>query len=139
MDTNANAPAEAVAPKATVKRANAVKLVSSNPLVGEAIVAMGLRLRRARIARDIPIAEMARRMGIQANTLRRLEMGAPGVALETLALALWQMNLLSHMGSICAPGADPEGDRLAEMRAPTRARGARALAEGQWPALGRLG
>lgn len=76
-------------------------------------------------------------MGVQQGTLSRLEHGAPGVSMQTLALALWHLNLLEQFHQVCAPGTDPEGDRLAQLRQPSRARG-RRLGGGGWDNLKKL-
>jgi DNA-binding XRE family transcriptional regulator len=113
------------------------RTASKHPEASVTLQALGVRLQQARVRRDITLAEMAERMGVQPRTLSRLENGAPGVALETLALVLWHMNLLEQLDAICAPGTDPEGERLGAMRAPKRARGARATTGG-WDTLRRL-
>jgi DNA-binding XRE family transcriptional regulator len=110
---------------------------SKHPEARAVLTALGARLQRARVRRDITLREMAKRMGVEARTLSRLESGAPGVALETMALVLWHMNLLEQLDGICAPGTDPEGERLAEVRSPKRARGERA-AGGAWDTLQKL-
>jgi DNA-binding XRE family transcriptional regulator len=102
------------------------------------LVALGDRIRRARVARDVTLAEMAQRMGVQPRTLSRLERGAPGVGIETLALALWNMGLLAHMSDVAASHLDAEGQRLADLRQPSRARGSRQLKSSGWDALDKL-
>ncbi len=114
------------------------KQSSAHPEAQIALVALGERLRKARVARDVTLVEMAKRIGIQPGTLGRLEKGAPGVSVEALALALWQMGLLNNLDAIAAPENDPEGQRLADLRRPTRARGGKSLAGSAWDALHRL-
>lgn len=103
-----------------------------------ALEALGEQLRRARVARDLTLDDLAARMGVGRQTLARMEAGAPGVSIEALGLALWNMNLLDHLASIAAPANDPEGQRLAELRAPSRARGRKALASAGWDSLNKI-
>lgn len=114
------------------------KAASEHPEAQLALVALGDRLRRARVARDITLAEMAKRIGIQPGTLGRLERGAPGVSVEALALALWQMGLLANLEHVASAENDPEGQRLADLRRPVRARGGKTLPGSGWDALHRL-
>ncbi|MDL5034271.1 helix-turn-helix transcriptional regulator [Pelomonas sp. APW6] len=119
--------------------ANATARTSStNPEVSASLSALGERLRRARIARDVTLAEMAQRMGVQPSTLSRLERGAPGAGIEVMALALWHMGLLSHLNDVAAAHLDAEGQRLAELRQPSRARGRRQLKSAGWDGLDKL-
>lgn len=99
---------------------------------------LGEQLRRARIARDMTLDDLAARMGVGRQTLARLEAGAPGVSLEALGLALWNMNLLEHLAQIAAAANDPEGQRLADLRAPSRARGRKSLRSAGWESLNKL-
>lgn len=114
------------------------KSASEHPVVREALAELGARVRAARIARDLTQDELAARTGVQAGTLGRLEKGAPGVSVETLALVLWQLNLLDHLEGVAAAANDPEGQRLAALRAPRRARGRQALPSTGWDVLDRL-
>jgi len=114
------------------------KLASDHPEAQVALVALGQRLRVARVSRDITLADMAKRMGVTPNTLGRLERGAPGVSMETLALALWHMGLIEHLSGVAAADADAEGQRLATLRAPARARGRNSLNSSGWSNLDKL-
>ena len=112
---------------------------ADNPAIQDTLRRLGENLRAARVARDVSLADAARRAGLSIQTLRALERGAPGVSLETVALILWQMNMLEHLMAVADPAADEEGRRLAVLRAPTRARGARNQSAGQkaqWTSIG---
>lgn len=111
---------------------------ADNPMVAAALLGVGERIRQARVARDWTLSEMSVRIGVQAKTLGRLERGAPGVSIETLALVLWHMNLLEHLDSLALPQNDPEGQRLALLRAPRRARGGSRLGSSGWEDLDKL-
>jgi hypothetical protein len=77
-------------------------------------------------------------MNLNAHTLGRLEKGAPGVAVETLALALWHMGLLDHLDHVADPAADETGRRMAAARAPNRARGERVALDSGFEVLDKL-
>ena len=127
------------APKDTETATTATARTSStNPEVSASLAALGERFRRARVARDVTLADMAQRMGVQPRTLMRLERGAPGVGIEVMALALWHMGLLSHLNDVAAAHLDAEGQRLAELRQPSRARGRRQLKSAGWDGLDKL-
>lgn len=116
------------------------RTASSNPEVCAVLIALGDRVRQARMVRDIQLREMSDRLGLQVRTLSRLEKGAPGVAMETLGLVLWYMNLLDHLDRICADGTDPEGERLLARWAPRRLRSGRGrkIVNRGWLTLGKL-
>ena len=115
------------------------KTASAHPEVQRALIAMGEQIRAARVARDITIADMATRVGVQPGTIRRLETGAPGVAADLVGRVLWTMGLLDHLQTIAASERDPEGQRLAALRAPQRARGRATTKKGRdWSALDRI-
>lgn len=104
---------------------------AANPAVSAVLTRIGSNLRTARVARDISLADAAARAGISVQTLRALEKGAPGVSMESMAAMLWQMNMLEGLAQIADPIRDEEGQRLAALRAPTRARGARVQSPAQ--------
>lgn len=101
------------------------RIKATNPHVQLALVNLGERIRQARVSRDMTLKDLASQMNLNEHTLGRLEKGAPGVAVETLALALWQMDLLEHLDLVADPERDESGQRLLAARAPKRARGAK--------------
>jgi DNA-binding XRE family transcriptional regulator len=109
-----------------------------NPEVHLALVRLGERIKLARVSRDISLKEMARKMNLNAHTLGRLEKGAPGVAVETLALVLWHIDLLDHLNHVADPAADATGQRLLAVRGPNRARGERATKDSGFDVLDKL-
>ncbi|ART57121.1 hypothetical protein CBP36_19650 (plasmid) [Acidovorax carolinensis] len=124
-------------PKKTPQRVRA-KDTSEHPEVALALITLGDQLRRARVARDITQADLAVRMGVQTQTVGRMERGAPGISLEAVALALWNMNMLGHLVKIAAPETDEEGQRLSDLRSPSRARKPAALSSAGWSVLNHL-
>lgn len=112
---------------------------TGHPAIDTALRQLGANLRSARVARDISLVDAAARAGLSVQTLRALEMGAPGVSVNAVATILWHMNMLEHVSSVADPAVDEEGQRLAALRAPTRARGARNQTPGQkaaWASIG---
>ncbi len=53
----------------------------------------GLRVKQARIARNISAQELARRMDVSLPTLRKIESGDGSVSLNCVMTALWIMGL----------------------------------------------
>lgn len=111
---------------------------ASNPEVDLALVKLGERIRQARVSRDITLKELALRMNLNEHTLGRLEKGAPGVAVETFALALWHMGLLDHLDQVADQVKDESGQRLLAVRAPSRARGAKGSKDPGFDILDKL-
>lgn len=115
------------------------KAQASHVPAAEVLRRLGANLREARVARDITLLDAAKRAEISVQTLRALEAGAPGVKIETLARMLWQMNLLSQLGAVAERQSDEEGQRLAALRAPARARGTLVQSSAQkatWASVG---
>jgi transcriptional regulator with XRE-family HTH domain len=83
---------------------------------------LGHRIRRARLRRRIPSAELAAKAGISRNTLSALEAGKPGVTLATFATVLWALGLDGTLDQVAHPDHDTHGKTLESSRAPKRAR-----------------
>lgn len=67
---------------------------------------MGQQLRLARVKRGLTEVEMADRMMVSRQTVRRLESGEPSVGLRVLASALHVLGLESNLSLLADPGAD---------------------------------
>ena len=59
-----------------------------------------------RRVRQVGAEDFARRIGISRATLHRLERGDPGIALNTLAMALHAIGRLEALGNIAEPAND---------------------------------
>lgn len=71
---------------------------------------MGQRLRTARLRRKLSQAELGQRLAVNRQTVERLELGDPGVRLNTLCSALRALDLqLDLLGNIDDPGKDRVG------------------------------
>lgn len=90
--------------------------------VQNGLKAFGANIRRARIRRRMPIAELAERARLSAPTVRSLEHGMPGVGIGAYASVLWVLGLDSGLRDAAAPERDVVGMALEAARAPTRAR-----------------
>jgi transcriptional regulator with XRE-family HTH domain len=83
---------------------------------------LGRRVRLARTRRGWSIADLARKAGINRNTLNALELGKPGVALGNYLNVLWVLGLDKTLEGVTHPDADTHGKTLEASRRPTRVR-----------------
>jgi transcriptional regulator with XRE-family HTH domain len=67
----------------------------------------------ARRGRRISSEDLAERMGVSRGTLRRLEQGDPGIALNTLAMALSALGMLDRLTDLIAQSTDDIGLMIA--------------------------
>ena len=81
-------------------------LQSLPPAVTAALRQLGENLAIARIRRQESQRAWARRIGISAPTLIRMERGDPGVAMGIYATALWLMNRASALPELASPAED---------------------------------
>lgn len=83
-----------------------------HPRIERAMMKIGADISHARRVRRIAADDFARRIGISRATLHRLENGDPGVALNTLAMALHAIGRLDALANI----ADPANDHVTMMQ-----------------------
>ena len=93
----------------------------------DVLVRLGQHIATARMRREWRQEDLAQKAGIHANTLRKVESGAPGTALGAYAAALWALGLLEHLAEVARPDRDAEGETLAAARLGERARTSTAL------------
>jgi hypothetical protein len=79
------------------------------PAVTAALRALGENLAIARIRRKEPQRAWAKRLGVSAPTLIRMEKGDPGVSAGVYATALWLIGRAQSLPET----ADPSNDRAA--------------------------
>jgi len=96
--------------------------ITSVASVEQALVTLGQRIATARLRRQLRQEDLAEKAGIHANTLRKVESGAPGTAIGAFAAALWALGLLDHLALVARPDLDVEGETLAAARLGDRAR-----------------
>ena len=90
-------------------------------VVIERVVALGQRIRLARIRRGWSVAELAGKVGINRNTLTALELGKPGTAIGVCCAVLWTLGLERTLDALADPEADLHGKALEAARRPLRA------------------
>lgn len=104
----------------------------SNNETSDALLALGVRLRQARIAKGDSQALFARRIGISVPTLRDLEQGNPRVSLGIYVAALWALSRLHELDLLLIPQKslfEQFARRPAErQRAPRRAKAKASVA-----------
>lgn len=88
---------------------------------------LGKYISTARMRREWRQEDLARKAGIHANTLRKVEAGAPGTAVGAYAAALWALGLLDQLAEVARPDRDSEGETLAAARLGVRARASTTL------------
>lgn len=98
-------------------------LTASPPLpVATAIRDLGTRLRAARLARNLTIEDVARRIGTGPRAVSDAESGKPGVSASVLVALLWVYDLLEPFNHL----ADPATDLAAQSHLRTRVRARRS-------------
>lgn len=87
-----------------------------------ALLKLGQDLATARRKRHFTIAMMVERMGVAANTYRRVEKGDPTVTMGAYAMALFVLGFGHALGELVDPKRDDVGLQLEEARLPKRIR-----------------
>jgi transcriptional regulator with XRE-family HTH domain len=90
-----------------------------------AIRSLGEHLKIARKRRRETEEHFARRLMVSAPTLRRMEAGDPGLALGTVATALWALGMLPDFRRLADPNEDAVGKALELKRLPKSIRPSR--------------
>ena len=93
--------------------------------VQRALTKVGADLRDARRRRRIPTATMAERAMISRTTLRKVEMGDPGVSLGIYATVLFVLGLESRVAELADARHDAVGLDLEAEALPRRIRARR--------------
>jgi transcriptional regulator with XRE-family HTH domain len=97
--------------------------VKYTPLpAGRALKKVGIDLREARLRRRISSLDMAARLGVARETVRRLENGDPTVAAGTLATAIFILGLIDRLGDVADQAGDVIGLGLDRQALPKRIR-----------------
>jgi transcriptional regulator with XRE-family HTH domain len=89
--------------------------------VAEQVAQLGQRIRIARLRRGWSVADLARKAGINRNTLTALELGKAGTAVGVCFTVLWALGLDRTLGGVADPDADLHGKALEAARRPARA------------------
>jgi len=81
---------------------------------------LGRNIRSARKLRGLSMQDLAVRCMTTRETVRRLELGHPGVSIGVLAQVLWVLQLDDQLGRIAALETDTVGQAMAISRLPKR-------------------
>jgi transcriptional regulator with XRE-family HTH domain len=86
-----------------------------------ALVALGGRLRAARLARNEAMGTFAERIGVSVPTLREMERGAATVQIGSWLNALWALGRLEELSALLVE-TESLIERAKRARSPTRRR-----------------
>ena len=90
----------------------------------DALTALGIRLRAARLERNDTMATFAERLGVSERTVRAMEQGLPTVQMGTWLNALWILDALDPLNGVLEP-RDSLLDRARNARESRRQRASR--------------
>lgn len=85
---------------------------------------LGANLRTARLRRNLGLAELASKIGVDRHVIAGAESGKLGTSAGVYIAMLWAMNLLQTLNGVADPQADEEGLALAGLEERERARAA---------------
>jgi transcriptional regulator with XRE-family HTH domain len=98
-----------------------------NALMVERIVALGQRIRAARMHRQWRQVDLAERAGLSRSTIEAIERGELGTAIGGYVQVLWTMGLDRELDLVADPGLDREGLALTISTEDKRVRPTRKL------------
>ncbi len=110
----------------------AIKMKSPTPLplpVARSLSRLGRAISLARRRRHLTQQDLAERIGTSVNTIRRLEAGHPGTALQHLAWVLQVFGELDTFDQLLDTAHDPIGLSLMDEKLPQRVRKSRNTPE----------
>lgn len=93
---------------------------ATNLPVSRAIETLGRNIELARKRRGLSQADLASRMGVSVSTIRRMEDGHPGMALQYLASALQIFGELDKLSLLMDTAEDSVGLSLMDAELPAR-------------------
>lgn len=95
--------------------------------IERALGELGHNIRKARVRRNISLAEMAERLGVHRTVLSDVEKGKPGTSIAAYAGMLWAMDLLPELQAVADPQNDSHGLALASREERERASSPRGM------------
>ena len=99
------------------------QLTKATPFAVEnALKRLGSNLRTARLRRNLSLAELAGKLGVDRHVLSDAENGKLGTGAGIYVGMLWAMNLLPSLDDVADPKADEEGLALSGLDERERAR-----------------
>ena len=102
---------------------NSHKSVPLPYAVSDACRALGERLAVARKRRRLTQKELARRAGLSAFTLIRIEKGTPATELASVVRVLWALGLERSLSLVADTASDEVGQAMERSRLPKRVTG----------------
>ena len=102
-------------------------LVSPPYAVEDALAHLGMRLRMARLRRNITIAEVGKKIGAGSRAISDAEKGKPSTSVAVYVALLWAFDLMDDLDSVADLSRDVDGIALAKRRVRARARKTGAL------------
>jgi transcriptional regulator with XRE-family HTH domain len=90
--------------------------------VATALERLGANLRTARLRRNLSLAELASKIGVDRHVIAGAESGKLGTSAGVYIAMLWALNLLPSLNGVADPQADEEGLALAGLEERERAR-----------------
>ena len=90
--------------------------------VEKAIANFGTNLRKARLRRNLTVAQLAAKLGVGRHVVANAEGGKPTTSIGVYVGALWAMNLLHTLDAVANPKSDEEGLALASLDERERSR-----------------
>lgn len=90
--------------------------------VQDALKRLGRNLRTARLRRNLSLADLAGKLGVDRHVLSDAESGKIGTGAGIYVGMLWAMNLLQSLDGVADPKADEEGLALSGLDERERAR-----------------
>jgi len=104
------------------------KLVTAPPYAVEAAIErLGTHLRIARVRRNLSLADMANKLGVDRHVIADAEGGKITTSIAVYAGLLWGLNLLDRLEPVADPALDEEGRAMAMNEERTRAYPSRTL------------
>jgi transcriptional regulator with XRE-family HTH domain len=95
--------------------------------VERTIKTLGQNLRTARLRRNLSLAEVAERIGVNRRVVGDAERGKPSTAIAVYVALLWAFGLTDQLAEVASPDNDEEGSVLARARERGRPGSARGL------------
>ncbi len=90
--------------------------------VEQAIKALGQNLRTARLRRNLSLAEMAAKIGVNRRVVGDAERGKASTGIAVYVALLWALGLSEQLAEVASPRNDEEGAALALSRERAHAR-----------------
>ncbi|WP_341987800.1 helix-turn-helix transcriptional regulator [Azorhizobium sp. AG788] len=92
-----------------------------------ALKTLGANIRTARLRRNLSIAQVAAKIGVERHVIGDAERGKPSTGIVVYAALLWAMGMADQLGRVADPLRDEEGLTLAKVKGRAKAGGRKVL------------